>query len=126
MNTTELAVGGTLIEKLKASLLEQKSLILNKKSEFLAEQSTQLLKGDEVEIASTDLVNSISIHLLERDLKSLILIDKALSKIEKGSFGECESCSAEINAKRLEAHPFTSLCIECMEELEANKKSKLQ
>jgi len=36
----------------------------------------------------------------------------------KGSFGECISCGKEINAKRLEAVPWTRHCIECQEKLE--------
>ena len=36
----------------------------------------------------------------------------------KASSGECISCGKEINAKRLEAVPWTRHCIECQEKLE--------
>ena len=36
----------------------------------------------------------------------------------KASFGECIHCGQEINAKRLEAVPWTRHCIECQEKLE--------
>jgi DnaK suppressor protein len=52
----------------------------------------------------------------ERQL--LQAVDLALDRIREGSFGECISCGAEINAKRLEAVPWTRHCIECQDKLE--------
>jgi len=52
----------------------------------------------------------------ERQL--LMMVDGALARIREGSFGECISCGKEINAKRLEAVPWTRHCIECQEKLE--------
>src|ERR1700677_4351717 len=52
----------------------------------------------------------------ERQL--LQMVDKALARIREGSFGECSHCGKEINAKRLEAVPWTRHCIECQEKLE--------
>ena len=52
----------------------------------------------------------------ERQL--LMMVDGALARIREGSFGECISCGKEINAKRLEAVPWTRHCIGCQEKLE--------
>src|SRR6266478_6860406 len=52
----------------------------------------------------------------ERQL--LQMVEKALARIREGSFGECIHCGKEINAKRLEAVPWTRHCIECQEKLE--------
>jgi len=46
------------------------------------------------------------------------MVDSALGRIRDGSFGECIACGNEINAKRLEAVPWTRYCIECQEKLE--------
>jgi len=46
------------------------------------------------------------------------MVDSALARIREGSFGECISCGNEINAKRLDAVPWTRYCIECQEKLE--------
>ena len=54
----------------------------------------------------------------ERDL-SLVgntrdLIDKvehALARIEAGRFGRCEACGGAIEAERLDALPYTTLCL---------------
>ncbi len=45
-------------------------------------------------------------------------MDKALNKLEEGTFGECEECGSEIETKRLEARPVATLCIKCKEEQE--------
>jgi DnaK suppressor protein len=52
------------------------------------------------------------------DRQLLNMVDGALSRIREGSFGECVSCGKEINAKRLEAVPWTRHCIECQEKAE--------
>ena len=52
------------------------------------------------------------------DRQLLQMVEGALSRIREGTFGECVSCGKEINAKRLEAVPWTRHCIECQEKLE--------
>ena len=49
----------------------------------------------------------------ERDL--LDDVRAALARIDAGTYGTCERCSAEIPAARLEAVPTASLCITCKE-----------
>jgi len=48
----------------------------------------------------------------------LQMVERALARIREGSFGECIHCGKEINAKRLEAVPWTRHCIECQEKVE--------
>lgn len=116
MNATELTQDE--LNSLKESLLFQKSSILNKTHEFKAEQLNTSHVTEEGEAASLDLSNSISIHLHERDRTALYAIERALGKISDGTYGQCESCDATISPRRLEARPFTALCIDCMEEQE--------
>ena len=39
-------------------------------------------------------------------------VERALTKLEKGSYGTCEACATEITEARLEAMPATRFCIE--------------
>jgi DnaK suppressor protein len=57
-------------------------------------------------------------HQSNNDRQLLNMVETALDRIREGSFGECISCGKEINAKRLEAVPWTRHCIECQEKLE--------
>lgn len=121
MKATEFQ--NTEIIAIKNSLLGQKSNILNKTNEFISQQQQHELLSDEGDAASKDVCESITIRLHERDRSALFAIDRALGKISAGTYGQCESCSQEIGAKRLQARPFTSLCIDCMEEQENSQKS---
>jgi RNA polymerase-binding transcription factor DksA len=40
-------------------------------------------------------------------------IDDALSKLEAGTYGQCENCGQPIAEPRLEAMPMARLCIKC-------------
>lgn len=54
-----------------------------------------------------------NLALKERYEKHLEEVQGALQRLEDGSYGVCERCHGRIEAERLDALPFTSLCIEC-------------
>ena len=56
--------------------------------------------------------------------QTLMMVDGALARIREGSFGECISCGKEINAKRLEAVPWTPYCLKHQQELEAAARKR--
>jgi len=60
------------------------------------------------------------------DRQLLAMVETALQRIREGAFGECVNCSNEINAKRLEAVPWTRYCIECQEKLENGQLEEVQ
>jgi DnaK suppressor protein len=68
--------------------------------------------------AASSYTKEFLFHLSNNDRQLLQMVDGALSRIREGNFGECISCGEEINAKRLEAVPWTRHCIECQEKLE--------
>ncbi len=57
-------------------------------------------------------------HQSNNERQLLQMVENALDRLRKGSFGECISCGKEINPKRLEAVPWTRHCLECQEKLE--------
>jgi DnaK suppressor protein len=52
------------------------------------------------------------------DRQLLQLIQEALDRIDDSSYGTCVHCENEIHLKRLEAVPWTALCIQCQDRLE--------
>ena len=46
-------------------------------------------------------------HQSNNERQLLQMVDSALDRIREGTFGQCISCGAEINPKRLEAVPWT-------------------
>ena len=77
---------------------------------------------DEMDLASSEYLHSFTFRLRGREKAFLDKIQKALQKIEDGSFGVCEECGEEISIKRLEARPETTLCIRCKEDQERMEK----
>lgn len=73
---------------------------------------------DELDQATTDVEQSMRMRLRNRELLYLKKIDEALRRIDEGSFGECDSCGADIEVRRLEVRPTATLCIACKEEEE--------
>jgi DnaK suppressor protein len=67
--------------------------------------------------AASSYTKEFLFHQSNNDRQLLQMVEGALERLRLGSFGECISCGKEINAKRLEAVPWTRHCIECQEKL---------
>jgi DnaK suppressor protein len=77
---------------------------------------------DEMDLASSEYLQSFTFRLRGREKLFLEKIQKAIEKIDDGSFGTCEECGSPISVKRLEARPETTLCIRCKEDQERVEK----
>ena len=51
----------------------------------------------------------------------LYAIDAALERIKNNEYGICIACNHPIQKERLQAIPWTELCIECQVKLETNR-----
>jgi DnaK suppressor protein len=71
--------------------------------------------------AASSYTKEFLFHQSNNDRQLLQMVEGALSRLREGSFGECISCGKEINAKRLEAVPWTRHCIECQEKQEQGR-----
>jgi DnaK suppressor protein len=40
-------------------------------------------------------------------------VDRALAKLDEGTYGICDRCGKTISEERLEARPWTALCVAC-------------
>jgi DnaK suppressor protein len=85
-------------------------------------QNLDLGHGDDMDIAESIVEQEMSITLKLRSSQELMLIEEAIEKIRKGTYGVCESCERTIETKRLKARPFVKYCIECQEEMERNNE----
>ncbi|HWB99641.1 MAG TPA: TraR/DksA family transcriptional regulator [Bryobacteraceae bacterium] len=60
---------------------------------------------------------------LERDSMLLRLVENALQRMEKGTYGVCTACEEEISLRRLMALPWTPCCLKCQEEVDRGNSS---
>ena len=64
------------------------------------------------ETATATLDREIDYSLEENSGEVLAAIDRALKRLDDGSYGTCVNCGKEIPEERLEAIPWTELCID--------------
>ncbi len=113
------------LKRFKAMLEESKRQILASAKKTLSEEASFDTDDlpDEIDQASSEYTQAMIFRLRDREKFLLSKIDKALARVETGTFGICERCEDEISLKRLEARPVTTLCIRCKEEQEQKEKS---
>jgi DnaK suppressor protein len=70
------------------------------------------------DIGSDNYEQEFTLSLMQTDEVTLESIEAAIEKIEDGVFGLCEECSNPISKARLNAIPYTPLCIKCAQKLE--------
>ena len=107
----------TELKKFKAILEGKRDAIADsspgKKTHWENMENTR--HGDFVDQASDDNEVHVNIRLLQTDAKLLRAIEAALARIHDGSFGVCTMCGEDISLARLQAVPWTSVCIACKE-----------
>jgi DnaK suppressor protein len=113
------------LKRFKEILEEKRDAVLANAKRTLNEDMTLDVDDlpDEMDLASSEYLQSFQFRLRGREKTFLKKIDYALGKIEDGSFGMCESCDEPISIKRLEARPETTLCIRCKEDQERTERS---
>ena len=70
-------------------------------------------QGDMADQASGNNEVHIQLKLKATDAKILQAIEEALHRMELGTFGVCRDCGDLIAPARLEAIPWTRVCITC-------------
>jgi DnaK suppressor protein len=105
-----------------------KEALLRKRGEILSMGGVKPLQGtmennsrqgDLADQASGNNEVHIQLKLKQTDAKILRAIEEALYRMEKGTYGSCRDCGEEIAAARLNAIPWTRVCISCKEKQNA-------
>jgi len=109
-------------EKIRVALVERRDELQSEYDESLTE-ITELQRdrladsaGDDQADAGTktfEREHEMSLANNARDM--LDQIERALAKIEDGTYGVCESCGNAIGKGRLQAFPRATLCVSCKE-----------
>lgn len=109
MKRESLVFFKSLFEQQRSMILESRSII----DTDIQIQADDL--ADEVDTTASELEATMKIRLRNRETLFLKKIDESLRKIQAGTFGVCEDCEDEIELKRLEARPTSTLCVSCKE-----------
>lgn len=101
--------------QIKQQLTERKVMLEARadKTERDATHRDEAVSADFAEQATErendDVLRTISLeakHEIEQ-------INRALARIDAGTYGECSECGADIGEQRLAAVPYSSLCVKC-------------
>ncbi|GAB6076683.1 TraR/DksA family transcriptional regulator [Desulfurobacterium crinifex] len=107
------------IKELK-EILEQKKIEVIEDIKRGLEENFQSERevGDVVDMSTDEILKTFEMRIRDREAKYLKKIEKALQKINEGTYGICEKCGACINYERLKLRPVAELCIKCKLEQE--------
>ena len=108
----------------KKKLIEWRNEIVeaNTKGLYLNEIDSEISSADVVDQASSQTEKTVEMRTLNRQMKLLSKISKAIKKIDEDTYGYCEETGEPIGLKRLIARPIANLSIEAQEKHEKNEK----
>tara|TARA_A100001388_G_scaffold224925_1_gene175965 strand:+ start:369 stop:794 length:426 start_codon:yes stop_codon:yes gene_type:complete len=116
MNQKQLNYFKNKLEIWKNDLLKESNLTLeNLKGESLN-------RPDIADRASLESEKTLELRTRDRARKLISKINKALKKIDEGTYGYCEETMEPINIERLKARPIATLSIEAQEKHEKREK----
>ncbi len=68
---------------------------------------------DQADMGATSFERDYELTVLQSERDKLAQIERALARINDGSYGVCESCGNPIGKMRLMAFPRATLCMPC-------------
>ena len=108
----------------KKKLVEWKNEIMesNAKGLYLNDVDREISSADIIDQASSQTEKTVEMRTLNRQMKLLSKINKAIKRIDNNTYGYCEDTGEPIGLKRLIARPIATLSIEAQEKHEKNEK----
>ena len=108
----------------KKKLVEWKNEIieLNSKGLYLKDVDHEISSPVVIDQAASQTEKNVEMRTLNRQIKLLSKIERAIKKINDNTYGYCEETGEAIGLKRLIARPIATLSIEAQEKHEKNEK----
>ena len=113
---------------MKKKDIEYFTKLLTERLENLLAEASETVSGmtgeianfpDPADRAALESDRNFLLRIRDRERKLIVKIRQALERIDKGTYGICETCGSEISIKRLKARPVTTQCIGCKTKEEA-------
>lgn len=108
--------------RLHKALMSRRSELrkrLGMQLEDLAHVKHSSASGDAADAAFDASGEELASTLAELEAKELAQVERALRRLKSGTYGKCEACSMKIPVIRLNALPYSTLCIKCQREMES-------
>jgi DnaK suppressor protein len=98
-------------------LRREAKALAGKRDGIVIEQTPDALDQTQ-SAAERDLV----VSLLNRETKTYRRVERALKRMQDGTYGVCLACDEPISAKRLRAVPWAEFCFGCQTRLDAEAR----
>ncbi len=105
-----------------SSIQSYREVLETKRNEILASAPARVpsaepgsKSGDWIDHSSEESDIHVRLALKQTDSKLLRAIEEAIVRLDQGVYGICMDCEEEIAPARLEAVPWTRVCIHCKE-----------
>ncbi len=82
-------------------------------SESLKRAQSSEGSGDEADAGSKTFEREHEMSLANNSRDLLVQVERALGRIDAGTYGRCENCGNPIPKARLQAFPRATLCVTC-------------
>jgi len=104
-------------EAVRSKLLQQKQELLTRAAKVHADitRSSGPLEKDFAEQVVQMENDAVLAGIGEATAAELAQVNRALAKIEQGTYGLCSQCGQPIDERRLQALPYSDRCISCAE-----------
>lgn len=110
------------LEYFRAKLIKWKKELLHETDDVQHQlKDEKVVEADDVDTASNMSNQLFELRSKDRERKLIHKIDKALARIDDGTYGYCEETGEPIGLKRLEARPIATLCISAQERHEKSE-----
>jgi DnaK suppressor protein len=116
MKKPELKVYKELLLALRARLRGDVSQMADaalRKSRSEANGDLSSMPIHMADIGTDNFDQEFTLSLMESEGDALAQIEAALERIEENTYGDCEECGAKIPKARLNAIPYTAVCVKC-------------
>ena len=107
-----MAPGSIDPEITRARLVDERFRLLAELGEPI-ENPGQMTYGSQAAAASQVFEQQRDLALRDRARVDLHRVERALKALDDGTYGTCASCGKPIATERLEAIPWSLLCIDC-------------
>ena len=103
----------TQLASLRASLEEERELLRRQLGDLGVEGRGQSFDENFADSGEVAAQQGEALSLANSLQEQLDDVERALGKLDGGSYGTCENCCKDIQEARLEAMPAARLCIDC-------------
>lgn len=120
-------------KKLSAEMLQIREKLISLLADFRKEIDHEIRGASERDLAHINDTSDMATDAAEGDLALRIAesetveaaeVERAIEKIDMGTYGHCELCNTRIPIERLQVLPFATQCVKCQELADIRKRAR--